>query len=354
LKVAIICGAGATLSEAAKAPAIRRPPLDREFFRIAKRAKSNEVKAVEAYLSDFYGTDITSPLEDSLERVMAVLYSDLLNPAIADDHAASAFRALLRLVHKRISETTNQISANRKCNLYRIVYRLIDKNRIRPSDISIITFNYDLHVERTLFSMQFDKVLLRPIIVFPKCYSIASARMSLPPKSIPVFKQSASTSQGVNLYKLHGSLNWFSMHDVAEPEPKDLIDKNSELWITPRTKTTLDMTMTYNKKRRFTFPVIVPPVVNKAAILHSSLGGIWQEASECLKEATHVIVFGYSCPAADQESANLFARSLRTNEELAELAVIDPSTATLERIAQLSNARAIKYFKDANAYIDAP
>lgn len=64
----------------------------------------------------------------------------------------------------------------------------------------------------------------------------------------------------------------------------------------------------------YTFPVVVPPVTHKSSILPDALGPVWELVERRLIEANEVIVFGYSCPALDFESANLLRRSLSARQ----------------------------------------
>ena len=114
---------------------------------------------------------------------------------------------------------------------------------------------------------------------------------------------------------------------------------------------TTGMTMKIGGDRRYTFPLVVPPVVNKASILHDSLATIWKRALNCLKAAEQVIVYGYSCPQADQESANLITRSLRNSSNLTALSVVDPSTNAFVRFASLTNAKTMHYYRSARDYL---
>ena len=355
-KVAIICGAGSTLSDAVGTTSTNRPPLDRGFFRICRRLKLREYEVVSRYMRDAYGIDVCSGTEDSLEQIMAVLYSDLLNPAVTANDAAVAFRAYLRLINRRIAETTNRIQPGQKSYLYRVLRSLLLDHGVEPNNISIITFNYDLHIERTLQALQRSSSIrksLRPLLTFPFCYRLTSYQQSNAPKSVSKFSLLGKAFSGIEILKLHGSLNWFSVHKTSSPSPHDLIRKDHKLWITARQKVPVDMTITIAKKQQYTFPLVVPPVVNKASILHNSMAAIWTRALECLSEANNVIVYGYSCPLADQESANLMTRALRNSSELESLSIIDPSTSAFDRFAALTNASIIHYYRTARTYLSA-
>ena len=94
-------------------------------------------------------------------------------------------------------------------------------------------------------------------------------------------------------------------------------------------------------------------MINKAAILHADLVGIWKIAQESLQASTKIIVFGYSCPQSDYESANLISRSIRKNKSLISFSVIDPSTSAFERFVSLTNLSRMYYARNMTAFSDA-
>jgi hypothetical protein len=132
MKTVFVLGAGASVADVATKSKKDRPPLDREFFRIAKHAGDvsgysagvNRVAVVRAYIQDTYGIDVMSGIYDSLEGVMARLYPDLYNRRL-ERQAMSAFRALLALFTDRLASTTNDLHATQKRYLYRMLSRTL-------------------------------------------------------------------------------------------------------------------------------------------------------------------------------------------------------------------------------------
>src|SRR4051812_48164239 len=104
-KVVILLGAGATVSDVATKARKDRPPLDRHFFAEARLTHSTAVGQVRRYIERTYASDILAPANDRLERVMALIYTDLFNPILVDD-ALEAFRGLLNLFTRRLAMTT--------------------------------------------------------------------------------------------------------------------------------------------------------------------------------------------------------------------------------------------------------
>ena len=286
-KLVVICGAGATLNESKAKAEIDQPPLDSGFFAQARTKYPDEFKLIQEYFIDNYSTDPASPEFDSLEGMMSILYSDVYNPAVRGSNSANAFRSLLKLINSRIAETTNSISPDSKTTLYQIIKDALLVDGLERSDISIVTFNYDLIIEKTLFQLQkLSKIKKGGILLsFPYCYKLKQYRNSKSPHTIPQFEKHSTPTKTIEVLKLHGSLNWYSKHRSKEPSPKALLNSGRELWVTARRRIRLDMTHS-QKRKMYTFPIVVPPVTNKAAILHESLTTVWQRSLEGYKRRT--------------------------------------------------------------------
>lgn len=352
-RVVVVVGAGATLSDALNRPLSKRPPLDRGFFRGANLS-SDAGRSVTKYLRANYDVDLTTKGDDRLEEVMAVLFSDIQSPAAPRALATAAFRNLLKLLNRRLAETTNPLTPNRRSNLYRIVRYLLGAGGYRPEDISIVTFNQDLQIEKTLSVIQQTKHFQgTAILEFPWCYRLSDFKLTHPRTlaESALFPVSERFTNSIELLKLHGSLNWYSKHNTAAPTAATLLNRNKACFVTRRRTVSADMTFTGGARLQYTFPIVVPPVSNKAAILHRCLESVWSRARTVLSEASEVIVFGYSCPEADHESANLLRRTTRLNSSLKDISIIDPSAATFQRFVELTKADALYFFRSAKAYL---
>jgi hypothetical protein len=101
----------------------------------------------------------------------------------------------------------------------------------------------------------------------------------------------------------------------------------------------------------YTLPVVVPPVTHKSAVLHEALSDVWKLAEERLVEADNVVVFGYSCPALDFESANLLTRAHRKRRPGSSLSVIDPNGAVLTRYIDVLAPSRLSYYASGHEYL---
>ncbi len=263
----------------------------------------------------------------------------------------------MRLFTRRIADSTNSLNPSSQGNLYRIIIKVLTKG-YKPDDICIVTFNQDLHIEKVLFRIHNTQKWLQygPIISFPHCYQTPILKNMLSrPRSMtvkpPEFATNKSDSGGVQLIKLHGSLNWFSRHKSRNVPHSSILDKTRKIRITKRRDVAPDMTHTSGKKMH-TFPLVVPPVNHKDAIIHAMISPLWGEAESALEGAKHIIIFGYSCPTNDLGSANLMRRSVGNNSNLKSFSVIDPEPNVLVRYAEITNRDHLSYFASCNAYIN--
>lgn len=353
--VVIILGAGATLSDVSTASLSKRPPLDRGFFAVAQKLHSTTATVVSNYMRNTYQVDITAPGEDFLERVMAAIYTDLYNPALEAD-ALVAFRALLRLFTQRLTQTTNAIAATQKRFLYRIMVLLLTKGGCKPEDITIVTFNQDLQAEKVLSHLAAQGRWIRAgyadrLWRFPYAYRLGTPAPNITrPTSAETFSTATSDGDCVAVLKLHGSLNWYSSHTSPEPTRAAMFRTTREIRITARVKSSPSLTLT-GKKKTYGLPVIVPPVSHKSSVLHQRLQPVWELAEERLKSADEIIVFGYSCPPLDFESANLLRRSQRDETPARRISIIDPNPAVVSRYMELMTPCRLRYYPKADYYL---
>lgn len=352
MKTVIVVGAGSTLSDGSSKPLRTKPPLDKGFFSVCDRLNSSGYRKIERYLTENYEISPSDQFHDSLERVMAIIYADINNPHLKES-ALDAFRDLIRLFNARIAETTNTLKPTNQSNLYRILVKLLNDG-CKPSDISIVTFNQDLQIEKILEKLsktaKYSK--LGPVFTFPGCYRIKDSysKLSRPPKDVDMFDVSTN-DDGIPILKLHGSLNWFSTHSSLKVPANSILSPKKKFKITPRKNITPNMTFKAKKRSVHTFPLIIPPVNHKAAIIHNDLHPIWKEAEQRLKDASQIVVFGYSCPTTDHESANLLRRASGSGTTPSKFDVIDPSPITFQRYIDVTSLNHLAFFRSADAYI---
>jgi len=253
---------------------------------------------------------------------------------------------LLGYLNKVIANSTNKIILNKKSNIVKLLDYIINKPN---NKVQIVTFNYDLQAERALEYL--DNIYKnKHILSFPMCYRLpnGSYRNSRPTeKNVRTFT-SANSKRTISILKPHGSLNWFCLM----PQGKNLLNyfpgSKDTFWVSRRYKLPLNLKL----RKKTTFPLIIPPLVNKGVIIKDSVvGHIWKKVLFELKTSHEVIIYGYSMPSADSEAINMFAQALKSSKILKSVVIINPDINVVPRIMPMTNANVGLTFKDVNSYL---
>jgi hypothetical protein len=191
----------------------------------------------------------------------------------------------------------------------------------------IITFNYDLIVERALSNLGIEFTYAIPDDV--------AVYVDEPFKTLTVRRPRRNA---VPVLKLHGSVNWASARDNADRllQLGDRFDTMKEGGPTPDAFAPLllgqrreellqkDYVLIFGDyDRRNTNPLLVPPSWQK--VLTGGLSKVWDWAVGELRSATRVILLGYSIPATDQHFKYLLAAGLQDNISLRKIFVVNPA-----------------------------
>ena len=115
-KLVLILGVGGRYSDWANRKNIEnRPPLDKDFFvgLAPNRFDDTRFFRVAGYLDEVYGITIGEPENDSVEKTLAILYTDIFNKKL-QKKAYKAFQDLISLFTARIVETTNIVRITKK------------------------------------------------------------------------------------------------------------------------------------------------------------------------------------------------------------------------------------------------
>lgn len=349
-KTTLVVGAGATIAEAKRLHSDPLPPLDRDFFSRLSDTRLSDFLPIAGYMKKRYGVNIADPPEDSLEAVMSTIYADVRHSQLGPQ-AATAFRALIRAVNAELAISTNKMDTDAESHLCRVVRKLMGEGT-SLDEIAFVTFNYDLQIEKALEALERDGVTTSSGVAlnFPHCYHLLDLEVTGPTRRSGVFAMGDKAKGGVPIFKLHGSLNWYSTHNSRNPSIGALLRTSRTIRITARHEPSVGMTLGGARKSH-TYPVVIPPVLNKSAILPDGFFQIWTDAERHLAQSEEVVMFGYSCPAFDLEAANLMARSLRGSAALRSISIIDPNPEVMTRYARLCRAERIAYYESADAYL---
>ncbi len=350
--ITLIIGAGSTYADTEGLS--DRSPLNNGFFSASNKTHRKIVNKINSYMTDHYGINIRYSDEDFLENVMVCLYTDIFNEELSSQ-ALEAFQNLISLYTKRIAQTTNNIPITENLLLYRLIDHYLSSG-FKPDNISIVTFNHDMQIEKILYNLTRSEKWNNYGIIyrFPSMYMAGFTRTDVTApsnKNQDLFDVHHEESGGIKVLKLHGSLNWYSRHNSDRLSPRVMFNPERKIWVTRRQKVDPSMKQIGRRGKKFTFPIIIPPVIHKSAILHNKQKKIWQCTETILKNSMELTIFGYSCPSTDYESLNLFKRSLRNNENLQKISIIDPNSGVTKHYIDFLNLKKANFYRSAQQFL---
>ncbi|HXT58776.1 MAG TPA: hypothetical protein VN699_09070 [Pirellulales bacterium] len=74
-------------------------------------------------------------------------------------------------------------------------------------------------------------------------------------------------------------------------------------------------------------PLLLPPTWHKS--FAQALTSVWDSAVQAIKEATRIIVVGFSMPVSDQHFKYLLSAGLQCNSSLRKVRIVDPKATSL-------------------------
>jgi hypothetical protein len=193
---------------------------------------------------------------------------------------------------------------------------------------TVITFNYDLAADVALHSAGLN----------------------------PNYGLTGDAGGAVNLFKLHGSVNWHRCESCKRIVPETIppLDRfvNTAMLQWSTLKGYLGVRGECCGKAVAGDSIIVPPSWNKAEY-RSDLVKVWQHAAKELKGATSIVVCGYSLPETDSFFRYLYGLGTDGGEPLERFWVFDPSEEVHHRFRRLLGPGARARFEAFNLPFEA-
>jgi len=184
-------------------------------------------------------------------------------------------------------------------------------NRHVPAGTVIITFNWDLTVERALAQGH----------ATPITYQYSTYH----------------SEDRLTLLKPHDSIDWFDVNAIRKAGVAGTKSLDSKVRVVDFGNLLLSRDLIKAS------PIIVPPVSNKEFSTFSVFQKTWASVFRAISSATALTILGYSLPREDQFSRFVFRRALRNNIRRAqagkkrrlEVTVINPDESTESTFASL-------------------
>jgi SIR2-like domain len=299
--ITVVLGAGATrgASFVGDLAATVLPPLDADFFeqlqRIHGPLNQRAISRVLDDISRLFNIGATPTLErmfTTLEHTLKIQEASNKEGDISHDDLSRMRRRLMEAMALVFRwSLTDDEGRHQSCRFHQsIVENLTSEDRI-------LSFNYDCLIDHTLRGFGSGKWNAQVGYGFEVSNA---AKWNA---------DDASPLRTIRLYKLHGSLHFRrAISGVSlRSEPYEPLKGKSI--------------------------ALIPPEWNKT-LTDKPFGGVWRKASIALRNATTVVVIGYSFPATDMHAEALF-RISSGQRALRNLVVVNPSVDARRRTREV-------------------
>jgi hypothetical protein len=271
----------------------------------------------------------------NLEDVLSLLSFESLAGGEALERYQTWVKAVTRTVELSTSHPNPKLKMDNlhyERTLYHQFWNVLLGQESSSQPPALITFNYDLVFERTLWdffhflpesknnpkpkrdSCKID-YNLRPYnftIKAQRCEYILREGPLQNPINVrhngvsPRIEWNSKADIEIPYLKLHGSLNWCSRTTPKQDEKisDDLCPMNVPVEAAET-------------------PLILPPVFNK--MNSGNVNPVWQRGLEILREAKHIIIVGYSLPKTDIYMQYFLKSAVGPNSSLQRIIVFDPT-----------------------------
>jgi hypothetical protein len=368
MQTCLVLGAGATLANALHFHKRRmgghNPPLDFTFFEKVAALAITVPAELKTYADATAGGNpfITEaghpPLR--MEEFFKELFSDFQD-ATRTSTTALAYEQLVSLYTRVLRDTTDWIGDDNKTG--GPVGRLISDAAEVSDTLKIITFNHDLVIENEIVK----RARLRRRWCIQQGYGDYSnaLRFTKPSSSSgPLFRDHSAScdhSKPIVVLKLHGSLNWYVQMVGSHPSRSILTGASTSAHVHCTARRNVPHQFRFSrpastKRGRahwYTWPVIIPPVHNKEALIRNFVAPVWGEAAAALSTADWIICVGYSLPTLDVGAERLFKRAIASNPNLKAVDVVNPSPDSAARYASITTPKGIRWVYSIDRFLES-
>lgn len=335
------------------------PPLDYTFFqRIADRQILIPPE-LRAYAEALPGPNPFRPLPGEPVLRMEEFLKDLFNDfqeASRGSATSVAYAQLVDVYTRVLRGTTNWLCDDHRHGAP--IGRLIAMTAEQTDIVNVLTFNHDLVIENEVAK----RARIRHRWCLEQGYGTFGTKLNLT-AGTNAFRRHSSTCDhrsGINILKLHGSLNWYVRISGVRPTKTLLsgtrtppqIHATRHRFVVRRLRYTLPPKPGATGRRTwYTWPVVVPPVYGKEAMIRAFVPDVWSDARKALDTADRIVIFGYSLPQMDVQAERLIQRSVAGNQRAAHVDIINRSPESAGRFATLLPLKPMRWYPNAESYL---
>jgi hypothetical protein len=228
------------------------------------------------------------------------------------------------------------------------IRRVLESEMDRSARLSVITFNHDLLVENALSLI--NPTRYGAVWCLRHAYGFDELETCANPSDTFTYMCSGRRSEHVDVFKLHGSLNWvFKTRDAyppSQPRTRQLM-----LW-NNRVIPAYSRRLSVNRGRDwYLWSLIIPPIYEKQGFIRNELEIVWNEAALALRDADRVLFWGYSFPAADRHARYFFQAAAHENDALRSPILINPDPAAHSALWDVIKPRGVQHYRYVEDYL---
>jgi hypothetical protein len=272
------------------------PPLDTTFFQKI-RARGifipSELRDYAAALPTGSPFDIAASPQ-RMEEFFKDLFYDFLQETRTDTKTVCAYTQLVSIYTRVLRETTDWMGEDNRTG--GPVGRLVSSAADAAGEVTILTFNHDLVIENEIYK----RVRLRKRWCLEQGYGTFGNTCEFTgtraQPQFPAHGPDCGHDRPLTLLKLHGSLNWYIRIRGERPSPRVLTGQSGSREVLVTRRRFVPAQLRWNirspgkgRKRWYTWPVIVPPIYAKQALIRAFMPAVWSDAQEALKESDRVL-----------------------------------------------------------------
>lgn len=359
-------GAGATLANALhfhrNRMAAQNPPLDYTFFEKVAALKIAVPTELKAYAEAMPGPNpfVIRAGRPGLrmEEFFKELFSDFQDAEPASP-IALAYEQLVSLYTRVLRETTDWIGSDQRRGgpVGRLIFEAADVS----DTVTIVTFNHDLVIENEILK----RARLRRRWCIQEGYGTYSKSLvyTNPTSGLlfPTHTPACDHSNPIVVLKLHGSLNWYvrmnglhpSRSILAGSAPAPRVHCTRRRTVPHQLRSTRPATTKTGRAGWYTWPVVVPPVYGKEAMVRNFVAKVWADAAVALSTADKLVFVGYSLPMLDVGAERLFRRSVASNTQIKWIEVVNPSPESAQRYASIVTPTGVRWSYTIETFLGA-
>ena len=315
------------------------PPLNMDFFDIARRIDAPASDALFEQILEIRG-EISSAARLTMEDGFHSVFMNVIEHP-DEKNAQLIYGQYMLLIVAVIAGTTNHLCEKTSGPIDELLF--YSQRAPHIGQVTVITFNYDLLVERSLAAHHTGSAA-NPV-------SAAMYKVPVTSGGVPGILSWNPKLEAFQILKPHGSLNWMidSKYALYPSAFRNL--GTCDLYLFEQSVVPLDENNRFDQWSYCSastvptgtlLPFLIPPTYAKDEIRLRWLDLQNELVMKAVREANEVVILGYSFPSADPMSRKII-EALKAPSEHRKVAVVDTSGRVADLLeAQLPGANIIR------------